>query len=342
MATKATHDFFTVCRTPALASTITLQPIERYPLLDTAIIFSDILVIPQALGLTVEMLEKRGPVFPDPIRQPEDLARIDLTTPAADLITTQLSYVFDAIKETKKKLAALGATRDSGEVPLFGFVGAPWTLMAYMIEGGGSKLFTECKRWVFKHPEASHQLLQRTTDLVIEFLAQQVLAGADIVQVFDSWAGELAPHDFEVFSLQYMRQISARLPERLKELGVTRRVPMVVFAKGAWFALDKVCDAGFDVVGLDWTWSPEEAAKIARGRVTLQGNLDPGVLYGGREAITREVGRMLESVVRGREVEGGLKGWVVNLGHGITPGVKPEDMGFFLEEVDRIGKELWK
>ena len=117
---------------------------------------------------------------------------------------------------------------------------------------------------------------------------------------------------------------------------------MVVFAKGAWFALDKVCDAGFDVVGLDWTWSPEEAAKIARGRVTLQGNLDPGVLYGGREAITREVGRMLESVVRGREVEGGLKGWVVNLGHGITPGVKPEDMGFFLEEVDRIGKELWK
>ncbi|KAI5844292.1 Uroporphyrinogen decarboxylase [Tricharina praecox] len=323
-ATKGTRDFFEICRSPEIASTITLQPIERFqPLIDAAIIFSDILVVPQALGMTVEMVEKRGPVFPEPLRHPSDCEKLRKEVD----VTKELGYVFEAIKETRRKL--------DGRVPLFGFVGAPWTLMAYMIEGGGSKMFTEIKRWIFAWPEESKALLQQITDVVIEFLARQVEAGAQIVQVFDSWAGELAPHDFAVFSLPYLRQISSRLPARLAELGLDR-VPMTVFAKGAWYALDDLCDSGYDCVGLDWTHDPAEACRIARGRVTLQGNLDPNTLYGGREAITKGVERMVGGF---KEAKGR---YIVNLGHGITPGVNPDDLKWFFEEVVRVGTEVYK
>jgi uroporphyrinogen decarboxylase len=167
---KGARDFFDVCRSPETASTITLQPIERYqPLIDAAIIFSDILVVPQALGMTVEMVEKRGPVFPEPLRVPSDVEKLRTEVD----VQAELGYVFEAIKETRKKLA--------GRVPLFGFVGAPWTLMSYMIEGGGSKMFTEIKRWIFKWPEESKALLQRITDVVVEFLARQVEAGAQVL-----------------------------------------------------------------------------------------------------------------------------------------------------------------
>jgi len=228
---------------------------------------------------------------------------------------------------TRKKLA--------GRVPLIGFAGAPWTLMSYMIEGGGSKMFTEVKRWIFTWPEESKALLQRITDVVVEFLAKQVRAGAQMIQIFDSWASELAPADFQVFSLPYLRQISGRLPKRLREMGL-ERVPMTVFAKGAWYALDDLCQSGYDCVGLDWTHDPAEAVKVANGRVILQGNLDPNVLYGGREAITREVEKMIKGFA-------GAKGkYIVNLGHGITPGVKPEDLGFFFDECVRVGEEVYK
>ncbi|CAZ81372.1 unnamed protein product [Tuber melanosporum] len=315
---KGGRDFFSVCRDPELASTITLQPILRYAnLIDAAIIFSDILVIPQAMGMTVEMLEAKGPHFPNPLRKPEDLSQLK---PEVD-VRAELAYVFDAIRLTRRKLA--------GRVPLIGFVGAPWTLMSYMVEGGGSKTFMFVKTWIFKHPSATHSLLARITDVCVDFLAYQVLAGAQMLQVFDSWAGELSPHDFRTFSLPYIRQISVRVPARVRELG-GEPVPMTIFAKGAWYALDELCESGYQVVGLDWTHDPESAVAIANGRVTLQGNMDPNVLYGGREAITRTVERIAKGF------GGGRRGWIVNLGHGITPLVDPEDLRWFFEETRRV------
>ncbi|KAH8148198.1 uncharacterized protein LAJ45_07650 [Morchella importuna] len=316
---KGTNDFFAVCRDPELASTITLQPVERYAgLLDAAIIFCDILVIPQALGMAVEMIDKKGPHFPDPLRVPADLDKLRTTVDVKE----QLGYVFDAITLTRKKLR--------GRVPLLGFVGAPWTLMSYMIEGGGSKMFIHAKTWIFKYPEESKHLLARITDVCVEFLAQQVVAGAQMIQVFESWAGELAPRDFDEFSLPYLKEIAERLPKRLRELG-QEPVPMTVFAKGAWYALEKLCVSGYQVVGLDWTHDPEEAYKVAAGRVTLQGNFDPNILYGGRKAITEAVERTVPAFGNGK------KGWICNLGHGITPFVDPEDLKHFFEEVHRVG-----
>ncbi|RPB00857.1 uroporphyrinogen decarboxylase [Choiromyces venosus 120613-1] len=315
---KGGRDFFSVCRDPELASTITLQPIQRYAnLIDAAIIFSDILVVPQAMGMAVEMLEAKGPHFPHPLRKLEDMAQLKEEVD----VVGELSYVFDAIRLTRKKLA--------GQVPLIGFVGAPWTLLSYMIEGGGSRTFMFAKTWIFKYPRETRDLLSRITEVCIEFLARQVLAGAQMLQVFDSWAGELSPHDFRTFALPYIRQIAARVPERIRELGGGEPVPMTIFAKGAWYALDELCDSGYQVVGLDWTHDPAAAMEIANGRVTLQGNMDPNVLYGGREAITSAVERIAKGF------GGGKKGWIVNLGHGITPLVDPDDLKWFFEETRR-------
>jgi len=197
-----------------------------------------------------------------------------------------------------------------------------------MVEGGGSKIFRQAKTWLYRYPDASKKLLQIIAELCVEYLARQVVAGAQLVMVFDSWAGELSPSSFTDFALPYLRHISEELPKRLKELQVDV-VPMTVFAKGAWYALDKLCESGYDVVGLDWLHDPAEAVRVARGRVTLQGNADPGVLYGGREAITRVV----EDMVKG--FGGGTERWIVNLGHGITPFVDPDDLKFFFEEVVR-------
>lgn len=317
--TKGGRDFFAVCRDPALASTITLQPIERFsPLIDAAIIFSDILVIPQAMGLAVEMLEGKGPHFPSPLRTLADLSRLRTSVD----VDADLSYVFAAIRAARVKLA--------GRVPLIGFVGAPWTLLCYMTEGGGSKTYMHAKTWIYAHPRESQELLWRISDVCIEFLAKQIAAGAQMVQIFDSCAGELAPKEFSEFALPWLRYIAQKLPERLAQLGV-EKVPMTVFAKGAWYALNLLCESGYQVVGLDWTHDPAEAMKIARGRVTLQGNMDPNVLYGGRKAITDAVERMIKGF------GGGKKGYIVNLGHGITPFVNPEDLKWFFEECHRVG-----
>ena len=298
---KGDNDFFACCRSPEIASTLTLQPIDRYDgLIDAAIIFSDILVIPQAMGMTVEMVDKKGPHFPDPLKSPADQQYKDLMARDVD-VSTELDYVYKAITMTRQKL--------KGRVPLFGFCGAPWTLLCYMVEGGGSKLFIQSKTWVFKYPQESKDLLSKIAKLCVEYLALQVKAGAQIVQVFDSWAAELSPSSFNQLSLPYLQYISAYLPQRLRELDLDI-VPMVVFAKGAWYALDDLCDSGYQVVGLDWLQDPAEAVKIARGRVVLQGNADPGVLYGGKEAITAVV----EEMVGG--FGGGKQGWIANLGHG--------------------------
>lgn len=317
---KGNLDFFQTCRDPEIASEITLQPIDRYPQLDAAIIFSDILVIPQALGMKVEMVDKKGPHFPDPLSSPDDPQYKEVLERKVD-VAKELSYVYEAITLTRKKL--------NGRVPLFGFCGAPWTLLCYMVEGGGSKMFFQAKSWLYKYRKAAQAMLEKIADVCVEHLALQVKAGAQIVQVFDSWAGELSPLAFQQISLPYLKHISKKLPERLRELGL-EPVPMVVFAKGAWYALDELCDSGYQVVGMDWLHDPAEAMKIANGRVVLQGNADPGVLYGSRESITEVV----ENMVKG--FQGGKKGWITNLGHGVTPYVKPEDLGFFFDEVRRL------
>lgn len=300
---KGSRDFFECCRDPEVASTLTLQPIERYgKLIDAAIIFSDILVIPQAMGMDVVMVDGKGPHFPDPLATPDDKQYREVMEREVD-VKKALDYVYSAITLTRKKL--------DGRVPLYGFCGAPFTLLCYMVEGGGSKIFKQTKTWIFRYPAESKALLQKIAELCVEYLAEQVRAGAQIVQVFDSWAGELSPASFKEFALPYLVHIAEGLPARLVELGL-EVVPMVVFAKGAWYALEDLCKTPYNVIGLDWLHDPAEAYAVAQkyGKV-LQGNADPGVLYGGHEAITRVVKKMVEGFGSGRQ------GWIANLGHGM-------------------------
>ncbi len=304
-AKRAMEEFFTVVQTPELATEITLQPIERFPL-DAAIIFSDILVIPQAMGMECQMIKGRGPVFPDPIKTPDDLAR--LVTPD---VKTRLGYVFDALSLTRMTL--------TGRVPLIGFCGAPWTLMGYMIEGGGSKSFEASKTWLYLYPEASHQLLQSITDLLIEYVIAQVDAGAQLIQVFDSWAGLLSRDAFNEFALPYLNQIAEALQKARPE------IPKTVFAKGAHYALEDLASSAYDVVGLDWTMDPQEARRRVAGQVALQGNMDPCLLFANPEKIRAEVKRMLTAFGRG--------GYIANLGHGMLPSHDPEHARVFIEAV---------
>lgn len=319
---KGGRDFFETCRDAEIASAITIQPIDHFDgLIDAAIIFSDILVIPQAMGMDVQMVDKVGPRFTDPLRSPEDLKKL---SPVVD-VSKELDWAFKAITLTRKKL--------EGRVPLLGFCGAPWTLMCYMIEGGGTKMFRFVKEWVFRYQDASHELLQRITDVAVEFLALQVQAGAQMLQIFESWGGELGPHEFDDFSLPYLRQISEKLPKRLQELNITEKIPITVFAKGSWYALDKLCNSGYDVVSLDWLHDPEEAVKVANGRVTLQGNIDPGVMYGSKETITKKVEEMIKGF------GGGKQQYIINFGHGTHPFMDPEQIRWFLQECHRIGSQ---
>lgn len=248
----------------------------------------------------MEMVDKKGPHFPTPLKDPADGQYGELILKNVD-VEKELDYVYKAITLTRQKLA--------GRVPLYGFCGAPWTLFCYMVEGGGSKLFVQVKTWIFKYPGESKRMLDKLARLCVEYLALQVKAGAQIVQVFDSWAAELSPSSFKDFSLPYLRYISKHLPERLKQLDL-EQVPMVVFAKGAWYALEDLCGSGYQVVSLDWLQDPADAVRIAQGRVVLQGNADPGVLYGGKEAITA----LVQDMVNG--FGGGKQGWIANLGHG--------------------------
>jgi uroporphyrinogen decarboxylase len=299
---KGDHDFFECCRSPEIASTLTLQPIDRYDgLIDAAIIFSDILVIPQAMGMEVIMVDKKGPHFPHPLKDPNDPQYKQVLEKNVD-VEKELDYVYKAITLTRRKL--------NGRVPLIGFCGAPWTLLCYMVEGGGSKLYKEAKTWIYKYPKESKQMLQKIAELCVDYLALQVVAGAQMIQVFDSWAGELSPLTFQEFSLPFLQYIADNLPKRLEELHQDR-VPMTVFAKGAWYALEELCKSNYDVVGLDWLHDPAQSYAIAQkaGKV-LQGNADPGVLYGGRKAITRVVEHMVQGFGSGKQ------GWIVNLGHG--------------------------
>ncbi|RPD61970.1 uroporphyrinogen decarboxylase [Lentinus tigrinus ALCF2SS1-7] len=317
LAVRADHGFFEICRTPELAKEVTLQPIRRYTgLIDAAIIFSDILVVPQALGMEVQM--NPGPHFPDPLVTPADIEKL---TKDVD-VDKELGYVYEAITQTRHAL--------NGEVPLIGFCGAPWTLFSYMIEGGSTKTFQKCKTWLFKYPEESKALLDRIADVCVDFLVGQVKAGAQLLQVFDSWAGELAPHHFEEFALPSLKRIASGVREKLAAANVPA-VPMTLFPKGANSQLASLVDAGYDVIGIDWCIDPADARKSVGDKVALQGNLDPMLLYGGRDAIEREVKRMCERFRGGKAP----KAWICNLGHGITPGVDPEDLRWFFQCVHK-------
>ncbi|CCF59546.1 hypothetical protein KAFR_0H01360 [Kazachstania africana CBS 2517] len=320
---KNGRNFFELCQDAELASEVTLQPIRRYEgLIDAAIIFSDILVIPQAMGMNVEMIDGRGPVFQHPIRTVQDIEDV-LNYEVA--LEKSLLWAFDSIRLTRMKL--------NGEVPLFGFIGAPWTLLVYMVEGGSSKIFRFVKELINTYPELIHKLLNKITDVAIEFLCKQVVAGAQLLQVFESWGGELSSMDFDEFSLPYLKRISETVPQRLKEYGVEDKIPMIIFAKNSWYALDKLCGLNFDAVSLDWSWDPTYATKINNGRVTLQGNLDPGIIYGSEEIISKKVEHMITSF------GGGKRHYIVNFGHGTHPFMDPEKIRFFLQECHRIGSQ---
>ncbi len=311
-AVRSKNDFFEVVRTPELAAEVTIQPVDRFPV-DAAIIFSDILVIPQVMGLEVQMVKGKGPHFPDPLTAPRELSRLRTPDSARDL-----DYVLDAITLTRKRL--------NGRCPLIGFSGAPWTLMAYMIEGGGSKNFATARRWLYQHSEASTELLNRIAEAVMDYLDQQIKAGAQYVQVFDSWAGLLTPQLFEQYALPMLEKIAAHVKSRHPD------VPAVVFAKGAHYALDALADTAYDVISLDWTMDPASARDVVNGRVALQGNLDPCALYAPEEVLRRRVQDMLESF--------GPTGHIANLGHGMHPTHTPDQAGAFVDAVHSISDEL--
>lgn len=310
-AVREKHDFFEVCRTPELAAKVTLQPVERFPL-NAAIIFSDILVIPQALGLEVQMIPGKGPHFPKPLQKPADLTRLEIPD-----IDDKLDYVFEALTLTRHRL--------QGRVPLIGFAGAPWTLMAYMTEGGGSKHFATAKTWLYEYPEAAGELLQQITDAVVDYLIGQVRAGAQVLQVFDSWAGILTPNAFQEMSLPYLRQIADQVKQRCPD------VPLIVFAKGAHYALEVLADTRYDVISVDWTISPQQAHRRVNGRTALQGNLDPCILYASPAVIRREVREMIEAF--------GHRAYIANLGHGMHPDHDPEHVRAFVQAVHEYSIE---
>jgi uroporphyrinogen decarboxylase len=296
------YDFFTRVQTPALATEITLQPVDQIGV-DAAILFSDILVVLQAMGLEVQLIENKGPVLPDPVRIAADLTRIRVPD-----VEETLGYVFEAIRLTKKEL--------NNRVPLIGFAGAPWTLLCYMVEGKGSKTFDGVKSFCYTQPELAHRLLQMLTDTTIAYLKQQVKSGVDAIQLFDSWGGLLSPDDFEMFSLQYMRQIIQALKNE---------VPAILFAKGAWGSIPEMVQTGCAGVGLDWCIRPETARKMAGQGVTLQGNLDPARLMSPVPEIKKEVTKMLNGFGPGR--------YIANLGHGILPHVPVDHAKAFVDTV---------
>lgn len=296
------YTFFERCETPELACEITLQPIDIVGT-DAAILFSDILVVPKAMGMEVQLIESVGPVLPQPIKSEEDLKRI--TVPD---VTDRLSHVFEAIKLIKQEL--------NGRVPLIGFAGAPWTLLCYMVQGKGSKTFDEAKGFCYKHPALAHEILQRITDTTIAYLQEQIKAGADAVQIFDSWGGLLSPQDFENLSLKYIRQIVAAV----KDLA-----PTIVFAKGAWHSLPEMAALGVHGLGIDWCISPQMARKFAGDNVTLQGNFDPSKLLSPIDVIKKETTEMLQAFGNHRHI--------ANLGHGILPHVPVDHARAFIDTV---------
>ena len=299
---KAKYDFFTRVQTPELATEITLQPIDQVGV-DAAIIFSDILVIPQAMGVEVLMEEGKGPSLPKTIQTQKDIDAL-LTEGAEE----SLKYVLDALTLTKKEL--------NGRTPLIGFAGAPWTILCYMVEGKGSKTWDKAKQFAYTQPELAHQLLQKITDITITYLKAQVKAGADTVQVFDSWAGSLSPADFKAFAQPYLLQISDAIKDD---------APVILFPKGTWYALKELSQSSASGIGIDWSIDPKLARELTNNAITLQGNFDPAKLLAPIPQIKQWVKEMIDGF--------GTQRYIANLGHGITPNVPVDHAKAFVEAV---------
>ncbi len=303
---KQAGDFMTLASTPEMACEVTIQPLERFPL-DAAIIFSDILTIPDAMGLGLYFVQGEGPRFKNPITEASQIDR--LPVPEAE----DLQYVMDAISLTTKTL--------NGRVPLIGFSGSPWTLLTYMIENGGSKTYAKSKALLYKTPELAHQLLDKLAQSIVKYLIGQIQSGASAVQIFDSWGGVLSPTDFHRFSLQYMQQIV----DGLHDAGFGE-TPVVLFSKGANQSLNALSKTGCHALGVDWTIDINDAQKLTEGRVALQGNLDPATLYAPDDYINQAAKKVIDAY-------GNQPGHVFNLGHGMQPDMSPEKVAVLVEAV---------
>lgn len=307
-------DFVTFVKNPELAAEVTIQPVNILDV-DAAIIFSDILVIPEAMGLPYKMIEARGPYFEKTIKTIKDVEDLRIAQ------GHDLNYVTDAIKLAKKEL--------NERVPLIGFAGAPWTLFAYMIEGSGSKTFSQAKKMLYTNPALSHALLQKITDSTINYLKAQIIAGTDLIQIFDSWAGVLSPEYYNEFSLKYISQIcdtlkrSSVIGEQLPVTG--HRIPITLFAKDAFFARKEISKINCDVIGLDWTMDIAESRSLIGSGKTLQGNADPCLLYSDLPTIKKETEKMLRAF--------GPKQHIANLGHGLYPDTEKDKVKFFIDTI---------
>lgn len=310
-AVREKADFLTMCKTPELASEVTLQPIDILGT-DAAIIFSDILVIPEAMGMHLEMHEGKGPIFHNPVRSSEDVKSLKEIDPTVDL-----KYVLDAVELTKKEL--------NGRVPLIGFSGSPWTLLTYMVEGRGSKNFSFVKKMIYNDPALAHRLLDKISKAVADYLSAKIASGVNAIQIFDTWGGILSQKDFREFSLQYITKVISEIKKNDE--------PVIVFAKGVHYNLQDIINSGADVLGMDWTMDLGEVRKQIQDKAALQGNMDPCVLYAGKENIRKEVIKVLESYGNG-------SGHIFNLGHGILPDVDPENAKALVQFVKEESKKF--
>lgn len=310
---KRAGSFLAMAKNPDLACEVTLQPLERFAL-DGAILFSDILTIPDAMGLELYFVEGEGPKFRHPVRDAASIARLGVPD-----METELRYVMDAVRTIRREL--------DGRVPLIGFSGSPWTLACYMVEGGGSKDFARIKAMALNDPSALHALLDVNTDAVIAYLSAQRAAGAQVLQVFDTWGGVLSPAMYREFSLPYLTRIARQL-ERGQGDG---RTPLILFGKGNAAYLPELAESGAEGVGVDWLVELSEAARRTQGKVALQGNLDPATLYGSPQAIRAQVRHALDSYAEGNG--GSRDGHVFNLGHGMSPDMDPEHVAVLVDEV---------
>lgn len=306
-------NFMTLCKTPELACEVTLQPIARYPL-DAAIVFSDILTIPDAMGLELSVVEKLGPRFAKTVSTEAEIKALAVPDPA-----DRLGYVMDAVALVRKEL--------NGRVPLIGFAGSPWTLSAYMVEGGSSKDFHKVKGLLYGNPAAMHALLSKLADAVVLYLNAQIEAGAQAVMIFDTWGGVLTQPAYREFSLAYMRQIV----ERLRREYQGERIPVILFTKGAGLWMAEIADSGCDALGVDASQDMAKLRKQIGGKVALQGNMDPAVLYAEPEMIRKEVAGILAGYGHG-------SGHVFNLGHGVQPYADPERVGVFIDAVHELSR----
>jgi len=311
-ATRAqAGSFMDLCTNPELACEVTLQPLRRYAM-DAAILFSDILTVPDAMGLGLHFVEGEGPRFRKPVRTEADINALKVVDSSRDL-----SYVMDAVKTIRREL--------NGSVPLIGFSGSPWTLATYMVEGQSSRDFAQVKTMAFNQPELMHELLGVLADSVADYLRRQIEAGAQAVQIFDTWGGVLSPAAYWEFSLDYMRRVVEQLPRENEG----RRVPIILFTKNGGQWLESMAETGADCLGLDWTTDIGDARRRVGSKVALQGNLDPAMLRASPERIRTEVALILEQYGSG-------SGHVFNLGHGVTPDIDPDHVAAFVEAVQEL------